>query len=245
MAVLPHEGTFSIMYGTLKVPVGSGYRHGYLSRPDDPGRFPTVLLLPGVGGLSSSEKDYARRLARKGLACLVVDIYPGDDDPLLAYHARSDREILSDLDEAFEFLQSDDVLWAIPGVVGAVGFDIGGRLALILAAHRSWVGGCVVISTPLTGDENRTHQVAEMLQHLAVPVLGLYGAADTLITADTVNEAQRRNEAGQWLLYEAAGHGFYHDHSPDYDPAAAADSFDRIAAFLLSVLPAAEVEDLG
>lgn len=245
MAVLPHEGTFSIMYGNLNVPVGSGYRHGYLARPDEAGKFPAVLILPGVAGLNSSEKDYARRLARRGLACLAVDIYPGDDDPLLAYHTRSDREILSDLDEAFEFLQSDDVVWAIPGVVGALGFDIGGRLALILAAHRSWVGAGVVIATPLTGDEDRTYQVAEMLQHLGVPVLGLYGATDTLIAVETINEAQRRNESGQWLLYEGAGHGFYDDHSPDYDPAAAADAFDRIASFLLSSLPAAEVEDLG
>ncbi len=245
MAVLPHEGTFSIMYGNLNIPVGSGYRHGYLSRPDDAGRFPTLLVLPGITGLSSSEKDYARRLSRRGLACLVVDIYPGDDDPLLAYHDRSDREILSDLDEAFEFLQSDDVFWALHDVVGVVGFDIGGRLALILAAHRPWVGASVVVSTPLTGDENRTYPVAEMLQHLAVPILGLYGAADALIAAETINEAQRRNEAGQWLLYEGSGHGFYHDHSPDYDPAAAADAFDRMAALLLSSLPAAEVEDLG
>lgn len=245
MAVLPHEGTFSIMYGNLNVPVGSGYRRGYLARPDEAGTFPAVMLLPGARGLSSTDKDFSRRLARRGLACLAVDLYPGDDEPLLAYQARSDREILTDLDEAYEFLQSEDVFWAIQGAVGVVGFDIGGRFALILAARRQWVRGCVVVSTPLTGDEQRDHQVADMLNHLGVPVLGLFGAADTLIVAETVDEAQRRNDHGQWLLYENAGHAFYDDSSPDYEPAAAADAFSRIASFLASCLPAAEIEDLG
>jgi dienelactone hydrolase len=76
-------------------------------------------------------------------------------------------------------------------------------------------------------------------------VLGLFGGADTLIVTETVNEAQRRNEHGQWLLYENAGHAFYDDSSPDYEPAAAADAFSRIASFLASCLPAAEIEDLG
>ena len=243
--MLPHEGTFSIMYGNLNVPVGSGYRRGYLARPDEAGRFPTVLLLPGATGLSSSDKDFSRRLARRGLACLAVDLYPGADDPLLAYQARSDRELLTDLDEAYEFLQSEEVIWAIQGGVGVVGFDIGGRFALILAAHRPWVRGCVVVSTPLTGDEQRDHQVADMLDHIGVPVLGLFGAADTLIAAETIDEAQRRNDHGQWLLYENAGHAFYDDSSPDYEAAAAADAFSRISSFLASCLPAAEVEDLG
>jgi carboxymethylenebutenolidase len=233
------------MYGNLNVPVGSGYRRGYLARPDEAGMFPTVLLLPGAKGLSSSDKDFSRRLARRGLACLAVDLYPGDDDPLLAYQARSDREILTDLDEAYEFLQSEDVLWAIQGAVGVIGLDIGGRFALILAAHRQWVQGCVVISTPLTGDEQRHHQVADTLNHLGVPVLGLFGAADALIVADTVDEAQRRNDHGQWLLYENAGHSFYDDSSPDFEPAAAADAFNRIVSFLASCLPAAVTEDLG
>ena len=32
VAVLPHEGTYSIMYGPFGVPVGAGYRPGYLAR---------------------------------------------------------------------------------------------------------------------------------------------------------------------------------------------------------------------
>ncbi len=67
MAVLPHEGTYAVMYGPLSVSVGAGYRRGYLARPDQAGRFPTVILSPDLDGLGAHEKHVARRLARRGV----------------------------------------------------------------------------------------------------------------------------------------------------------------------------------
>ena len=247
MTVLPHEGTFSIMYGTFRVPIGSGYRSGYLARPDEAGRFPVIFALPGITGLSSFEKDLCRRLARRGFACLAIDLYPDDEDgePLGAYSARSDRAILADIDEAHEFIESDDVFWAIPDRCGMIGVDVGGRFALIAAATRPWARAAVVISTPLTGDDNREFHVAEMLDHLAVPVLGLYGSADTLIAPETVDAAQDRNQAGEWLLYDGVGHDFFDDGSGQYDASAAADADGRITQFLQTTLPKPETVDLG
>ncbi|HKY46512.1 MAG TPA: dienelactone hydrolase family protein [Acidimicrobiia bacterium] len=255
MAVLPHEGTFSIMYGTFRVPIGSGYRPGYLSRPDEAGRFPVVLAFPGLGGLKSYQKDLCRRLARRGFACLAIDLYPGQmeadqgigpfDDGLAAYASQSDRVISSDIDEAHEFLESEDVFWAIPDRCGVLGIDVGGRFALIAAATRPWARAAVVISTPLTGDEDREYQVADLLNHVAVPVLGLYGAADPLIAPETVDAAQDRNRNGQWLLYDGAGHDLIDDASPEYDPAAAADAETRITQFFQATLPKPETVDLG
>lgn len=244
MAVLPHEGTFSIMYGSFRVPVGSGYRPGYLARPDEAGKFPTVVALPGIGGLKSYEKELCRRLARRGFACLAVDLYPGDDG-LTAYASQSDRAILSDIDEAHEFMESDDVFWAIPDRCAVLGIDVGGRFALIAGATRPWARAVVVVSTPLTGDENREFQVADMLNHLAVPVLAMYGTADPLIAPETIDAAQDRNQSGQWLLYDGAGHDFFDDGSPDYDAGAAADAEGRITQFLQAALPKPETVDLG
>jgi carboxymethylenebutenolidase len=243
------------MYGTFKVPVGSGYRPGYLSRPDEAGRFPVVLAFPGVGGLRSYQKELCRRLARRGFACLAIDLYPGEaeghqapsevDHGLAAYSSQSDRAIASDIDEAHEFLESEDVFWAIPDRCGVLGIDVGGRFALISAATRPWTRAAVVISTPLTGDEIREFQVAEMLNHVAVPVLGLYGSADQLISAETVDAAQDRNQNGQWLLYDGVGHNFIDDGSSEYDPASAADAESRITQFFQSTLPKPETVDLG
>ena len=256
------------MYGTFRVPVGSGYRPGYLARPDEAGRFPVVLAFPGLGGLRSYQKELCRRLARRGFACLAVDLYPsqnsgsggpGEDGQmnegpmnegpmnggLAAYASQSDQAIASDIDEAHEFLESEDVFWAIPDRCGVLGVDVGGRFAVIAAATRPWARAAVVISTPLTGDENREFQVADMLDHLAVPMLGLYGSADQLIAPETVDSAQDRNQTGQWLLYDGAGHDFIDDSSPEYDPGAAGDAESRITQFFQSTLPKPETIDLG
>jgi dienelactone hydrolase len=87
--------------------------------------------------------------------------------------------------------------------------------------------------------------VAGYLDNLPIPVLGLYGAADDLVTVETVDEAQRRNEHGQWLLYEGAGHSFLDADASDYQPDAASDASPRLVEFFRSTLPPAEEVDLG
>jgi carboxymethylenebutenolidase len=234
------------MYGSTAVPVGSGYRPGYLSRPDEAGRFPVVIIVPGLAGLSSGEKSLARRFARNGFATLVVELFSVDgDDALATYSATSDREAMVMLEEAYEYLLSDDVFWALPEKIGLLGIDVGGRPALIAAATRPWVGALGVISTPLTGDSEREHQVADYLSSLPVAVLGFYGEQDELIDNETVDEAQSRNGHGLWLLYEGAGHDFWNEESDTYDSGAEGDMFARLLDFYRANLPAAITEDLG
>ena len=121
----------------------------------------------------------------------------------------------------------------------------GDRFALIAGATRPWAGAIVIASTPLTGDEDREFPVADMLSHLAVPILGLYGSADGLIASETIDAAQDRNQGGQWLLYDGAGHDFLDDSSTEYDAAAAADADNRITQFFQAALPKPETVDLG
>ncbi|MGH9897082.1 MAG: dienelactone hydrolase family protein, partial [bacterium] len=234
-----------IMYGSQTIPVGAGYRPGYFSRPDEAGKFPVVVLVPGLAGLGSAEKSICRKLARNGLAVVAVEIFAGGDAALEAYHLTSDREVLLTLQETLEYLQSDDIFWALPAKVGLLGFDVGGRPAIVAASRQAWTGSIAVVSTPLTGDEEREHQVADYLGSLGVAVLGLYGESDPLIANETVDEAQSRNDHGVWLLYEGAGHSFWDDESDDYDPSAALDLEARLIEFFRATLPAAIIEDLG
>lgn len=249
VAVLSHEGIYPVMYGGFPVPVGSGYRNGYIARPDKAGRYPTVLIVTSLLGLTAHEKATARAFARRGIATVVVDCYPSPpstrDHALRLYHQLDDGEAVRVLDETVQFLASPDVDWSIPDRHGVLGIDLGGRFAIIAGASRPWVSSLALISAPLTGDESRRHQVADVLEHLAAPVLALYGAADPLIVPDTVDEAQRRNRAGTWLLYENAGHAFADETSPDYDRAAAADALARLVQFFTATLPAPDIPDLG
>lgn len=245
MAVLSHEGTYPIMYGAWPIPVGTQHSDGYIARPDEAGKFPVVLVVPDLNGMGSFEKDICRRLARSGIAALSLDLYRSSSDPLTAYDDLTDARAASDLDEIHEFIQSDDVDWNVSSQVGIFGADVGGRFALMKAATREWVRSVAVCGTPLTGDEDREFQIAQYLDNLPVPVMGLYGAEDELIDPGSVDEAQRRNEHGQWLLYEGVGHGFLDVDAPGFDQAAADDAFARLVAFFQATLDPAVVEELG
>lgn len=245
MAVLSHEGTYSILFGTWPLPVGTSHRTGYIARPDTAGRFPVVLVLASLDGMASQEKDLCRRLARSGFCAITFDPYGTESGGLDEYNALLDARALTDLDEIHDFVASSDVDWAVSSDVGVIGLDVGGRFGLIAAATRPWVKSLIVASTPLTGDEGRAHQVADYLHHLPVPVLGLYGTNDSLIASATVDEAQRRNDHGQWLLYEGAGHAFMDVDGEEFDQSAADDAFARIIAFFSATLPPGIDEDLG
>jgi carboxymethylenebutenolidase len=233
------------MYGGWPLPIGSTQRTQYLARPDAAGQFPVVLVLPALGGLNGFEKDLCRMFARWGMVAIGVDFYRRKGNPLEAYNALSDRRALTDLDEMHEFIVSDDVTWAVSGEIGILGIDVGGRFGIMAAATRPWVKSLAVAYTPLTGDEERQFQVAGYLDNLPVPVLGLYGANDELIDVATVDEAQRRNDHGQWLLYDKAGHFFLDIEADGYEADAAADAGPRLVEFFKATLPAAMELDLG
>lgn len=246
MAVLEHEGTYPIMYRSYPVPVGAGYRPGYLARPDRAGRFPIVVVVPDLDGMTSFEKDLCRAFARHGIAALTLDLYRDrSGDPIHDYQSLSDRQAVTDLDEVHEFLASEDVTWANADAVGMLGLDVGGRFAIVMAAHRRWVRSLALCYTPLTGDEDRETPVADLLGTLSVPVLGLYGAEDELIGHQTVDEAQRRNASGQWLLYEGAAHGFLNIDSDTFHNDAAADAAQRLVQFFIQTLPPAQLIATG
>lgn len=245
MAVLSHEGTYPILYTTWPIPVGAGHRNGYIARPDEAGKVPVVFVIPDLNGLTSFEKHICRRLAREGFAALSIDLYGETGDPLDLYHALTDDRALHVLDELHQYLVSEDIDWNVEDKVGILGPDVGGRFGLIKAATRDWVRSLVLCYTPLTGDEERDHQVADYLDHLPVPVLGLYGAEDELIDTSSVDEAQRRNDHGQWLLYDGMAHGFLDIDGENFDQSAADDAMARIIAFFRASLADPEIEDLG
>ena len=250
MAVLPHEGTYNILFHPYAIPVGSGTRTGYLARPDQIGQYPAVVILPGIFGLGSFEKELARRLARHGFVAVSFDPYAAPlppratlDDALTAYSALDDRRALTDVDRAIDFAVDGAADFTVGGPVGLIGVDTGGRFALLYAAQRSRVGAVVVIHAPLAGDDLRTHTVKNALGRIVVPVLGLYGADDEHIPSEGVDVAASLNPSGQWIVYEAAQHDFMDPDSDQFHSGAASDAAARIPRFLSSTLPKPEISD--
>ncbi|MCY4371904.1 MAG: dienelactone hydrolase family protein [bacterium] len=245
MAVLQHEGTIEILYRDFAMPTGARFTTGYLARPDRIGAYPLVVLLPPLRGITPYVKDLARWLARNRYAVLVPDLtrgaHPGSEasfeDLVAAYRRVRARRAIADIDDALAFAFNDSASWAREGKVGMVGIDVGGRFAITYAAHRQrQVGALCVAYAPLAGDEDRRLKVADALEMLPMPVLGLYGAEDRLVPPEGVDEAQRRNAHGQWILYEGVGHDFLDDDSDSYHRGAASDTFARMLALLKATL---------
>lgn len=234
MSVLPYEGTYPILYGAYGVPIGSGYQQGYLARPDQAGRFPAVVVVADCAGVTAHEKDVARRLARHGFAAVVIDACGGSD---AAADPAADRQALRRIDESYEFIMSADISWALDKPVGLTGLGAGGRFAVGYGADYPAVGAVVMVGAPL---DNSVAQ--ESLARATCPVLGLYGADDPV---NPLGASEPASPTASWVVYQGAGSGFLNDAAPGYDPAAAADAYERIFGFLATALPPAEVDNLG
>src|SRR5438874_910379 len=114
---------------------------GYLVVPEG-GAGPGVIVMQEWWGLDSGIKEMAERLGQAGFVALAPDLYHGE----LAGHDEIDKasqlmqslppdRAAQDMSGAVDFLAGHD---AVTGDgIGAVGFCMGGMLALLLAVNRA------------------------------------------------------------------------------------------------------------
>ena len=204
---------------------------GYLARPAGPG--PGVIVIQEWWGLVPHIEHVADRFAAEGFVALAPDLYHGqqakspDEAGKLMMALRID-------DAARDLAGAIDYLVAQPGVaarkVGTVGFCMGGALSLFAASRNSEVGACVVF---YGGHPN----VKPDLASLQAPVLGLYAGKDGFVTPERVTELDQQltslGKRHEFHTYPAADHAFFNDERPNvYDPAAAADAWNKTLTFL-------------
>ncbi|GHJ44135.1 dienelactone hydrolase [Catellatospora sp. TT07R-123] len=200
-----------------------------------------LVLLPDVGGLRSPFRDLARRFARTGADVLVIDYYGrtlgpaarGEEyDPKI--RETFDRDLmLADLTAAIDHLRELG-----DGPVYAAGFCIGGANALYAGTADLGLAGVVGIC-PYVGEAGVSPELAEDFSaKIGVPVLGVFGGADTEVPA-AVHESLSRHLAATGVphdvvVYEGQPHGFIEwDHfGREGHAEAAADAWTRITAFL-------------
>lgn len=209
---------------------------GYLAEPAA-GKGPGVLVIQEWWGLVDHIRDVCDRLAREGFTALAPDLYRGRtaSDPDEAGRLMMGLEIpraAGDLDAAVEALLSQD---SVEGArVGAVGFCMGGQLALYTATRNRRIGAVV--------DFYGVHpRVTLDLSALEAPVLGLFAENDPYVTPEVARklEADLRG-AGKRVeieIFPGVDHAFFNDSRPDvYDAEAADRAFARTLAFFRAEL---------
>jgi carboxymethylenebutenolidase len=209
---------------------------GYLAAPSG-GAGPGVLVIQEWWGLVDHIRDVCDRFAREGFVALAPDLYRGERarDPDAAGRLMMGLEIpraARDLEGAVNALLGHDAV--IGARVGAVGFCMGGQLALFAATRSPRIGAVV--------DFYGIHpNVSLDLSGLSAAVLGIFAERDEFVPVESARklEADLRGagKRARFEVYPGVGHAFFNDSRPDvYDARAAARAWSETLAFLRAEL---------
>ncbi len=209
---------------------------GYLARPAT-GRGAGVLVLHEAWGLVDQIRGVCDRLARAGFAALAPDLFRGrtgatEEEAVALSGSLQPESLRGDLDRALAALLADETVQGLR--LGAVGFCLGGHLALLAGAWSHRVAAIVDfygLHPGLPVDYGRVEAA----------VLGIFAELDEYIPADRVDRLREDLEAADvraHLRVEAGvRHGFMNEARPERHDAKAADAgWDRMLAFLRAEL---------
>jgi carboxymethylenebutenolidase len=206
---------------------------GFLALPRDRGRHQATIVIHEWWGLNEWVKEQAKELAANGYVALAVDLYQGKvtTDPSEARRLKrglQQEHAISDLEAAFSYLADRPDVNAKN--IGALGWSMGGGLAVQLAIHEPRLSTCVVNYGPLPTDPAD-------IQKINARVLGIFGTRDRGIPPGKVRAFERcMNSAGKRVdieIYDGAGHAFENpSNQRGYRPKAAEVAWFEILKFL-------------
>ncbi|WP_179400706.1 dienelactone hydrolase family protein [Burkholderia guangdongensis] len=235
--------------GTVEIRSGDASVPAYRAQPQGKSDLPVVVVIHEIFAVHAHIADVCRRFAKLGYLAVAPDLFSRQGDvskmPTIQGIVESivskvpDREVTEDLDAT--------VAWAIANGgdakrVGVVGFCWGGRQAWLYAEHNSNVRAAVSWYGMVEGkhDEMTPFNPVDRVSSLQVPVLGFYGAKDTVNPQATLADLRaglaasdtRAAHESRIVIYDDAGHGFFADYRPSYVKADAEDSWKRAIAWL-------------
>jgi carboxymethylenebutenolidase len=213
-----------------------GTASGYLAKPAD-GAGKGIIVIQEWWGLNDNIKGIADRFAAEGFIALAPDLYHGvvtaePDEAGKMLMALNIPQAEKDLRGAITYLSD---LTTAP--VGTIGFCMGGALSLFAACKNGdRVGACV--------DFYGGHPAVKYdWDTLRAPVLGIWAEHDDFVNPTVPGFEQaltERNIEHDFMTYPNTQHAFFNDEHPEpqYNPAAAADAWDKTLEFLRAKLDA-------
>ena len=223
---------------TIEVPGGMP---AFVARPED-GPRPAVLVIQEAFGLNGHIRDITRRIAAEGYVALAPDLYwRGGKGRIVAYEdlgeairimqTLRDPEVVTDVGSAIAYLEKQP--FARADRIGITGFCMGGRVSYLVACE---LPDKIRAAAPFYGGGIPIDRTAK----LKAPVLAFFGESDGFIPLEFVEqlrrEAAKQKKQVEIVVYPGAGHGFFCNERSSYDPAAAADAWERLKKFLAAHL---------
>ena len=204
----------------------NGYTtEGYLATPAS-GKGPGVLVIQEWWGLVPHIKAVCDRFAVAGFSALAPDMYHGKtasepDGAGKLFMALNIEQAEKDLRSAATYLAGH----SSTAQLGAVGFCMGGQLALFAASLDTKVGACV--------NFYGIHpNVSPDYAKLSGPVLGLFAENDQFVNPTVARQVDAAikgaGKVSEIHIYPKVDHGFFNDDRTDvYNKAAADDAWNR------------------
>ena len=239
-----------IKAGEQMISVGSFQLPAYVSRPEKAkGSLPIIIVESEIFGVHEYIADVTRRFAKLGYLAIAPEFFTRAGDPntygtiaeiqsnIVA--KTPDAQVLNDLQAA--------LVWAGKNGgdlkrVGVTGFCWGGRITWLSAtlpqvrAGVAWYGRLIGEKT----EGNPRHPI-DIAADLKAPVLGLYGAADTGISLESIDQmraalaqAAPRNpvaKACEFVVYPDTPHAFHADYRASYREGPAKDGWEKCLAW--------------
>ena len=206
-----------------------GTTDAYLATPQS-GKGPGIIVIQEWWGLVGHIKSVTDRFAAEGFSALAPDLYHGKtaNEPdeagklFMALNvAQAEKDLRAAVDEVAKHSST--------AKIGAVGFCMGGQLALFAATVNPKVGAVV--------DFYGVHpNVKPDYAKLGGPVLGLFAEKDAFVTPQTAKEVdaaiKKAGKQSEIHIYPGVDHAFFNDENKAaYDKPAADDAWRRTLAF--------------
>jgi len=222
-------------------PAGRRTLRGILAWRGD-GPMPGVIVIHEAFGLNDDIAAKCERLASMGYVALAPDLYTGRG-PMPFCVLRAMRELRAGRGQAFDDLDAArhwlaDLPQTDASRIGVIGFCMGGGFALLYAV-RAPLKAAAVFYGAVPRDSAALEGVC--------PVVASYGGRDRVFRPHGERLARHLRQLGvdhDVKVYPKAGHSFMSDHRGPlaklfavgpmrigYDPAAAEDAWERVAAF--------------
>lgn len=223
----------------------------YYAAPYGKTDLPVLLVVHEIFGVSDYIKDVCRRFAKAGYLAIAPELYARQGDAskytdiakLMAEIVAKvpDEQLMEDLDGAVQWAGENG---GNLDKVAITGFCRGGRTVWLYAEHSDKIKAAVTWYGQMTGGKSEftPQQPVDLADRLKAPVLGLYGAQDTGITAAVIKEMKAAlakagakgnaaAKASKFVIYPGAGHAFHNDYRASYRKDAAQDGFKRALAW--------------
>ena len=214
--------------------VGDELVYGYFVFPSDMIEpLAAIIVIHDWWGLNDNIRAMADQLAAEGYIVLAIDLFGGKIATSADEARQSVLSTIEDSELASENIrQAYDFLSAAAGAprIGSLGWGFGGGWSLSAAMlFPDELDAAVIYYGQVTGDE-------ELLRPISAPILGLFGANDSGISVETLQQFETALEhlrkSHEIHIFPGVDRAFANPTGNTYNADVAADAWEKTLKFL-------------